>query len=241
MTLHEVSSLRDQAHVFRDRRHAGEVLAGMLESWREGDACVLAIPAGGVPVAAALCRVLALPLGVAIVSKITPPWNSEIGYGAVAFDGTVRLNRDLVARLGLSARDVEQGIEATTRKVRRRAVALRGAFELADVEGRAVLLVDDGLASGFTMQVAVHALRQLAPDRIGIAVPTGSPRTLASLEPLVDELTCANVRGGFSFAVADAYQHWSDVEEGEAAAILAGSATGHSGEGGEPGSGAAPK
>jgi predicted phosphoribosyltransferase len=208
--------------VFRDRTHAGEVLADLLESWRAGDACVLAIPAGGVPVAAALCRVLALPLGVAVVSKITPPWNTEIGYGAVAFDGTALLNRELIAHLGLEASEVERGIETTRRKVRRRAAAFRGAIEPATIGGRDVLLVDDGLASGFTMRVAVDALRPLAPRRLGIAVPTGSPRTLGTLEALVDELYCANVRGGLNFAVADAYQRWSDVEESAVAAMLAG-------------------
>ena len=221
MATHDLSELRDRIQVFRDRTHAGEVLGGMLESWRARDACVLAIPAGGVPVAAALCRVLALPLGVAVVSKITPPWNTEIGYGAVAFDGTVRLNRELIAHLGLEPGEVERGIETTRRKVQRRAAELRGAIEPAAIGGRDVLLVDDGLASGFTMRVAVDALRPLAPRRLGIAAPTGSPRALGLLEALVEELYCANVRGGLRFAVADAYQRWSDVAESEVIAILA--------------------
>lgn len=221
MALHDLPELRDRPHVFRDRAHAGEVLAGMLESWRGGDAWVLAIPAGGVPVAAALCRILALPLGVAVVSKITPPWNTEVGYGAVAFDGTVRLNRALVARFGLEASEVERGIEATRSKVRRRAAELRGEVEPAAIAGRDALLVDDGLASGFTLRVAIDALRPLAPRRLAVAVPTGSPGPLASLAALADELYCANVRGGpGGFAVADAYERWSDVEEDEAAAIL---------------------
>jgi predicted phosphoribosyltransferase len=140
MASHDLPELRDRTQVFRDRTHAGEVLAGMLEGWRAGDACVLAIPAGGVPVAAALCRVLALPLG---------------------------------------------------------------------------------LASGFTMRVAVDALRKLAPRRLGIAAPTGSPRALGMLEDVVEELYCANVRGGLRFAVAEAYERWSDVAEREVIAILA--------------------
>ncbi len=221
MAIHELRELRDRPEVFRDRAHAGEVLAGMLEPWRGGETCVLAIPAGGVPVAARLGAVLGVPLGVAVVSKITLPWNSEVGYGAVAFDGTVRLNDQLVAHFGLDPGVVEAGIEATTQKVRRRAAALRGAVEAAAIGGRDVLLVDDGLASGFTMRVALDALRPLGPRRLAVAVPTGSPRTLGALEGHADELYCANVRGGFSFAVADAYQHWSDVDESEVAAILA--------------------
>jgi predicted phosphoribosyltransferase len=222
MAVHEVSELRDRSHVFRDRTHAGEVLAGMLADCREGDACVLAVPAGGVPVAAALCRALGLPLGVAVVSKLTPPWNSEVGYGAMAFDGTLRLNEEMVAHLGLEPRELERGIAATRRKVERRTGALRGSVGPADVAGRPAILVDDGLASGFTMRVALEALRRHAPARVLVAVPTAPVRSVRFFEPLVDDLYCANVRGGFGFAVAEAYQRWVDVDESEAAAILAG-------------------
>lgn len=220
MALHEIPELRDRTAVFRDRDHAGEVLAEMLQSLRGSDARVLAIPAGGVPVAAALCRALALPLGVAVVSKITLPWNTEVGYGAVAFDGTVLLNDELVDQIGLDRAAIDRGVEETLGKVRRRLRELPGAVAPDELAGHPVVLVDDGLASGFTMRVAIEALRGTGPGRLLVAVPTGSPRTLRRLEPLVEELHCANVRGGLRFAVAEAYAHWSDVEESEAARIL---------------------
>src|ERR1035437_450334 len=92
MLVHEISSLRDHAPVFRDRAHAGEVLAGMLDAYRGGSALVLAIPSGGVPVAAEIAHRLGLALDVAVVSKILLPWTTEAGFGAVAFNGSVWIN-----------------------------------------------------------------------------------------------------------------------------------------------------
>ena len=116
----ELRELRNRVKVFRDREHAGEMLAGMLVEYRGTDTRVLGILAGGVPVAAAISRALDLPLDVAVVSKITLPWNSEMGYGAVAFDGTVQLNDALIQNLGLAHRDVETGIARTREKVNSR-------------------------------------------------------------------------------------------------------------------------
>ena len=218
--LHELETLRDRTRVFRDRSHAGHVLAEMLLAHRGSAARVLAIPAGGLPVAAPLARLLGLPLDVAVVSKIRLPWNTEVGYGAVAFDGTVRLNERLLAGLGMSDDEVRGGIEETTVKVRRRVRALRGSDEPPAVADCDVLLVDDGLASGFTMLGAAEALRGAGARSVVVAVPTGSPRALDGLTGVVQTIFCANVRGGSSFAVADAYEDWSDVTEEEALGIL---------------------
>ena len=220
MPVHERPELRDRVGVFRDRTEAGEVVAGMLGEFRGSEAVVLAIPAGGLPVGAAVASALALPLDVAVVSKITLPWNTEVGYGAVAFDGTVRLNDDLVRGVGLGEEEIRRGIEETGVKVRRRVAALRGAEEALDLSGRSAIVVDDGLASGFTMRTALAALREVGASRIVIAVPTGSLNTVEELASRADALYCANIRGGWSFAVADAYQRWCDVDEGEAREIL---------------------
>jgi predicted phosphoribosyltransferase len=181
---------------------------------------VLAIPAGGVPVAAAVASSLALPLDIAVVSKITLPWNTEVGYGAVAFDGTVRLNQELVRRAELGEEEIRRGVEETGAKVRRRIAELRGAEEAPDLSGRSAVVVDDGLASGFTMLTAVEALRKTGPSRIVVAVPTGSLHSVEDLAARADALYCANVRGGWSFAVADAYQSWYDVPESEVRELL---------------------
>ncbi len=147
----EVPELRGRVGVFRDRVHAGEVLAGLLEPYRGSGALVLAVPAGGVPVAARAAALLGLELDVAVVSKITLPWNTEAGYGAVAFDGTVRLNEGLLPHLRLAEEEVAAGVEETRRKVARRVRAFRGDRPPLDLSGRAAILIDDGVASGWNV------------------------------------------------------------------------------------------
>jgi predicted phosphoribosyltransferase len=229
MTGHviELPGLRDRLHIFRDRAHAGEILTGMFEDYRSSPTLVMAIPAGGIPVAAVLARKLLLPLDVAVVSKITLPWNTEAGYGAVAFDGTTRLNRDLLPRLRLSEKDIDAGKIATTNKVIRRVDRFRESRPYPDLIKERVILVDDGLASGFTLLVGVEALKKSGAREIIVAVPTGSWSAVQHVAAEVDRLYCANIRGGWSFAVADAYERWTDVDEEEAFRIYKGMPQGH--------------
>ena len=214
--------LRDQVGIFRNRDHAGEILAGMLEVYSDSAAIVMAVPAGGVPVAKVLAEQLGLPMDIVVVSKITLPWNTEVGYGAVAFDGSVRLNNDLVGRLGLTDEEIQQGISKTSAKVAHRVKNLRSEQALPDLSTSQIIVVDDGLASGFTMHVAVEALQKAGTNRITVAVPTGHQRSVESIAGEVDTLYCANIRGGYHFAVADAYERWSDVDEEELAYLLGG-------------------
>jgi predicted phosphoribosyltransferase len=216
----ELLPLRNRERVFRDRTHAGEVLAGMLEAFRGAAATVLAIPCGGVPVAAEIARRLHLPLDVAVVSKITFPWNTESGYGAVAFDGTVLLNQPLVAAAGLDPATVTRGIAVTRDKVARRVEYLRGQAPAPELAGRTAILVDDGLASGFTLRTAIEALRGAGPGTIVVAVPTAHAESAGEIAGLVTALYCPNVRQSRSYAVADAYQRWYDVPEQEALEAL---------------------
>jgi putative phosphoribosyl transferase len=216
----DLTELRDRIHVFRDRAHAGKVLAGMLEEFRDANAVVLGIPAGGLPVAAVIAEDLKLNLDVLVVSKITLPWNPEAGYGAVAFDGTVRLNKRLIQGLGLSEGDTRRGIENTSRKVAGRVKILRGERPFPDVSIGPVILVDDGLASGFTMLVGVEALRNAGARQIMVAVPTGHDNSVRMMADHVEKILCANIRYGLSFAVADAYERWSDVSDEEVIEIM---------------------
>lgn len=226
--LVELPELRGRVRVFRDRADAGETLARMLAGTLGRSGLVLAIPAGGVPVAVAIAEALGLPLDLAVVSKVLVPWDSEAGYGAVAFDGTVRLNEPLVAALGLDRAAVEAGLAATRQRVERRDATLRGGRPFPDLRSREALLVDDGLASGFTMQVAIEALRRAGARTVRVAVPTGHLGAVERIARLVETVVCANVRGGGAFAVADAYRNWSDVSEEEVRRALSRS-------GGKPG------
>jgi len=216
-------ALRDRRKVFRDRAHAGALLAELLAPRfaRRRGAVVFAIPAGGVPVAAPVARRLELPLDVAVVSKITLPWNTEAGYGAVAFDGSVLLNTPLLHDLRLTPEVVDEGVARTRVKVARRESALRGGRRFVTVKGHHVVVVDDGLASGFTLRAAVAALEAGGASAVSVAVPTAHAAAAREVAASVADLYCPNLRGGMSFAVADAYETWSDVDEDTVAAILA--------------------
>ena len=121
----DLPELREQTHVFQDRTHAGEILVRMLMDDDKQTGIILAVPAGGVPVGVVMAEKIGLDFDVAVVSKITLPWNTEAGYGAVAFDGTVKLNKDLVRRVNLTDEQVKMGIEKTKAKVARRVKKLR--------------------------------------------------------------------------------------------------------------------
>ena len=214
--IFEMPELRNQVRIFRSRDHAGRVVAGMLEKFKGTDSLILAIPSGGIPVGVAIAEELNLPLEAAVVSKITLPWNTEAGYGAVAFDGTVRINEDLLPHLRLSEQQIAEGIEKTRQKVQRRVGKFLGERPFPDLSRKTAILVDDGLASGFTLLVAVEAVRRLGSREIIIAVPTGSADRVRKVAREVDALYCANIREGWGFAVAEAYRRWFDLEEEEA-------------------------
>ena len=217
--IFDLLKLRNRVRVFRDRASAGKVLAGMLAEFRGSDAMVMGIPAGGMAVAVEIAGVLSLPLDIAVVSKITLPWNSEAGYGAVAFDGTVMLNEQFLSRLNLSDQEIQTGIKKTEQKVSRRMTMFRGDRPLPDFK-RPIILVDDGLASGFTLRVAMKALRQNGATNIILAVPTAHSESMQTVLEEVEAIYCPNLRSGLSFAVADAYEQWSDLDEQEVVRIL---------------------
>jgi putative phosphoribosyl transferase len=220
MKITDLPEMRNRTDVFRDRRDAGTVLAGMMEKYKHIPAQVMAIPAGGVEVGVMLAETLKLPLDIAVVSKITPPWSTELGYGAVAFDDSVLLNRSFLHQWGLSEEEVQEGIARAKEKVRRRITQWRGVRLFPDLAGKTVLLVDDGLATGYTMQGAINALVKYRPKAIVVAVPTAHTNSIEELKGMAETFFCPNIRSGLDFAVADAYRHWSDVRESEVGDLL---------------------
>jgi len=138
----------------------------------------------------------------------------------VAFDGTVRINEDLLPHLRLTDQQIAEGIEKTRQKVLRRVGEFQEEQPFPDFSRKAVILVDDGLASGFTLLVAVEAIRRLGTRKIIIAVPTGSADRVRKVAREVEALYCANIRGGWGFAVAEAYRRWVDLEEEEAVRLF---------------------
>ncbi|GMQ90841.1 MAG: phosphoribosyltransferase [Gammaproteobacteria bacterium] len=227
--LHEINELHNRSRVFQGRKNAGKVLASMLGKYRNSDAIILGIPAGGMPVAAELAAALNLDLDVAVAKKITPPFNTEFGYGAVAFDGSILLNEPISSGLGLSEDDIARGTRIAKDKVDKRIRKFRGDTPFPDIKNRTVILIDDGLATGVTFKVTIKALRNQGAKKIVGAIPTGHYQSLTDIAAELDELYCANIRTGYSYAVAEAYKDWYDVPDNEVIGILKHTAENHTG------------
>jgi predicted phosphoribosyltransferase len=163
------------------------------------------------------CR---LPLDVLIVRKIQIPDNPEAGFGAIGPDGEVLLNERIVDDLRLSQKEIQAQVSETQRELQSRERVFRRGRPLPDLKDRQVILVDDGLASGYTMMAAVDYARQQEARQVIVAVPTASQRTIHFLQPATDVLVCSNVRGGPVFAVADAYEEWYDLADDEVVSLL---------------------
>jgi putative phosphoribosyl transferase len=176
---------------FRNRRAAGQVLASRLMKYAgRPDVIVLALPRGGVPVAFEVARTLDAPLDVFLVRKLGVPGHEELAMGAIASGGVRVLNRDIIDMLGLTDVDVDEVAARETDEIDRRERLYRGAAPPPDLDGRVVILVDDGLATGASMRAAVAALRAARPARIVVAVPVGARATCEELQSEVDEVVC---------------------------------------------------
>ncbi|MFQ5965678.1 MAG: phosphoribosyltransferase [Candidatus Scalinduaceae bacterium] len=219
-SLIEDSSLRDKLYVFKDRKEAGTLLAQKLLGYKGTDGIVLGIPSGGVPVAAEIAKDLSLSLDLIIVRKIQIPHNPEAGFGAIGPDNKVLLNEHLLRMLNLSEKEVKRQIQTTIDIIKKRNDFFRKGLPFPSVKDRVVIIVDDGLASGYTMLSAVDFVKRYEPQKVVVAVPTGSKKTLDFILPEVNELICLNVRSGVVFAVADAYESWYDLEDDEVISIL---------------------
>lgn len=205
--------------IFRDRHDAGRKLAERLLVYRH-NAIVLAIPRGGVPVGYQVAKRLEVPLDLIIPRKLPIPSDPEAGFGAVAPDGTVVLNERMVANLGLSVEDIEVIVKDVLVEVRRRVREYRGGRPLPDLRGKNVLVVDDGLASGYTMIAALRAIKKGHPRRIVVAVPCSPGTSVERLEKEADEVVCLAVQPFGPFAVASYYEHFPDLGDDEVKGLL---------------------
>ena len=218
--LIEDKTLRDKVRVFRDREEAGRRLSKNLESYLGSNGLILAIPSGGVPVAKELARIISLPLDLIIVRKLQIPFEPEAGFGALGPEGEVIFNESLLRQLRLSTEQVDEAITRTLDVIQERNRLFRAGRIFPEIANRIVILVDDGLASGYTMLAAIRSVKEKNAGKVVVAVPTGSSRTVQMLLPKVDDLVCLNVRTGYSFAVADAYRLWHDLTDDEVLSFL---------------------
>ena len=207
---------------FRDRADAGRVLAGALDhlSGRR-DVIVLALPRGGVPVAAEVAKALAAPLDVLLVRKLGVPGHAELAMGALAAGGVRVVNRAVTGALGIPPGVIDEVAAREAGELDRREQAYRPGRPPLDVAGKVVVVVDDGLATGSTMRAAVAAVRELGPARIVVAVPVGAGETCRELAGEADEVVCARMPAGFR-AVGEWYEDFSETTDDDIRALLGG-------------------
>ncbi len=205
---------------FDDRAGAGRRLADFLAGEGAEPDAVIGVPGGGVAVARPVARAFEAPMGVVLVRKLPYPRNPEAGFGAVTLDGEVVLNRSAAALAGLGDEQIEKIVNEVLESLKERAERFAGVREPVPLEGRDVVVVDDGLATGVTMQAALGELRGKEPRALAVAVPDAPMGTIEKIEPLVDQLYCLVAQRGGSFAVASYYRRWRDLTDAEAVAIL---------------------
>jgi predicted phosphoribosyltransferase len=184
-----------------------------------------AVPNGGVPIAEGFCSCFGLKYDLVIVRKIKIPWNTEAGFGSITTDGTVLINEPLYKQLNLTEKQLEKAISITKKEIQERLKLYDKETDLEDsyakkIQGKQIFMLDDGLASGFTMMAAIKMVKNYNPNKIFIAVPTAPLHTVEKFEGIVEEIMCPNVRDVWRFAVADAYRNWYDVPESEVMEML---------------------
>jgi putative phosphoribosyl transferase len=206
---------------FRDRAHAGKLLGRRLAHLKDrDDVIVLALPRGGVPVGFAVACSLDAKFDVYVVRKLGVPGNEELAMGAVAPDGTKSLNAAVIQELGITNEQIEDVLVQEMREIERRETAYRSGKGHVSVAGHCVVLVDDGIATGATMHVAVRALRTKQPASIVIATPVAPYEVCEELRPDVDEIVCLVTPDQFG-GVGSWYYDFSPTSDDEVCALLA--------------------
>ncbi|MGB9886091.1 MAG: phosphoribosyltransferase [Moorellales bacterium] len=200
-----------------NRTEAGELLAARLAPHRR--ALVLAVPRGGVEVGAPIARALDGELDLLLTRKVSAPGDPELAVGAVAPDGTVTLNQALLKRLHPSPGALEAAVDAARRELDRRLKAYRKDRPLPAIAGRTVIVVDDGIATGFTLRAGLTWLKTLGPARLVLAVPVAPPEVWAELAPVADEAVCLATPEPF-FAVGQFYLDFSPTGDDRVIQLL---------------------
>jgi predicted phosphoribosyltransferase len=205
---------------FRDRAEAGRILATKLRHYADKpDAIILALPRGGVPVAFEVAQALHLPMEVFVVRKLGVPGQRELAMGAIASGGVRVINTGIVQALGISRETIDMVARQEQQELERRERVYREGHSMPDVRGRTVLLVDDGIATGATIQAAVQALRALQAARVVVAVPVAPAEATALLRQRADEVVCVAQPEPF-FAIGQWYENFPQLGDENVRALL---------------------
>ena len=214
--------MAEAAHArFADRRDAGRQLAERLLPLAQEEPVVVALPRGGVPVAAEVARALGAPLEILAVRKLGAPHNPEYGIGAIVEDGTRVFDPEALAVLGIDGGMLDAIVARESEELRRRVAAYRGGRPPLELEGRTVIVVDDGVATGVTDTAALRSIRRRRPRRLVLAVPVAAPDSAARLREEADDVVCL-IAPRLLHGVGQWYRDFSQVSDREVIASLGG-------------------
>jgi len=205
--------------LFNDRREAGEILAERIEKPRLGNPVVLVIPRGGVVVGYEVARRLRAPLDVIVPRKIGAPGNPELAIGAVAEDGTLILDSNLIDYLEVEKKYIEEEKERQVREIKRRLNVYRRESPRLEIEGRDVIIVDDGIATGATISAAIASVKRRKPASLTLAVPVAPPSAIEKLRGKVDHIICVSMPKPF-FAIGQFYRDFRQTTDEEVVRLL---------------------
>ena len=206
--------------LFRNRSEAGERLAQALQTYAGGtDVLVLALPRGGVPVGFEVAKALGAPLDVMPVRKLGLPGQEEFAMGALAEGDVVVLQPDVLSQLGVSQERLDEVVRRESIELSRRKTLYRGTRSPPPLQGKVAILVDDGLATGYTMRAAVAAVRKHLPARLVVAVPVGARDSCDTLRREADEVVCLEIPEPF-YAVGLWYEDFGQTSDQEVIDLL---------------------
>lgn len=207
-------------YTFKDRIEAGKALAAQLTHYKaHHDTIVIGLPRGGLPVANEIAKALHLPLDVFLVRKLGVPWHEELAMGAIAEQDVVILNNDLITELGVRTDEVQTEINKEKKELQRRIHHYRSGKSLSDLHHKHIILVDDGIATGFTVKAALQALKSFKPSRIILAIPVAPPSTINELRPLVDEIQCVLTPENL-YSISQWYEYFPQISDEEVCELL---------------------
>ena len=204
-----------QQPIFESRYDAGSQLATKLGEYKNQPVVVLAIPNGGLPVALQVALALGANLDLVISRKLPIPLRPEGGFGAVTDDGTIIFNQEVLKKLGLSDQQINYQVSEVRNDIQKRSLLYRGSRPLSVVSDKIAIVVDDGLASGYTMMAAVESVRRRHPKRIVVAVPTASATAVKQVEKLADRVITVVTTFSPHFYVSDFYRYWNVLSDEE--------------------------
>jgi len=204
---------------FTDRFDAGRQLAERLMTFAGEDTIVLGLPRGGVPVAFEVARAIQAPLDILLSRKLGVPGNEEVAFGALAAGDGLYLDQQIIAAMGITKGQIAAIMDRTRQLLEERALLYRGRNPPLAVKGKLVILIDDGIATGASIIAAIHALREMKPEKIVVAAPVAPLSTCRALEHQVDRLVVLQAPLNF-YAVGQFYEHFEQTSDQEVIRLL---------------------